>query len=46
MLHGLAGIDRKAAKTAGNARNKMQHGKSGTGLAKSDKISIFQRVYW
>jgi hypothetical protein len=44
MLHGTAGIDRKAPKTAGKPRNRMQHGKSAYAQIKFDKISIFQRV--
>ncbi|MFN9497367.1 MAG: hypothetical protein ACK54U_02130 [Sphingomonadales bacterium] len=46
MLHGLAGIDRKAPKMAGKLRNKMQHGISAPSNARFEKQSMFQRVYW
>lgn len=44
MLHGPAGIERKAAKTAVNPRNRVQHGKFGLDRAKFEKRSNFSRV--
>jgi hypothetical protein len=46
VLHGLAGIDRKAAKSAVKPRNKMQHGIWALNAAEFEKQSTFQRVYW
>jgi hypothetical protein len=46
MLHGLAEIDRKAAKTAGKAREKMQHNISAPSNVKLEKHSMFQRMKW
>ncbi|MDZ4317029.1 MAG: hypothetical protein U0989_19975 [Azonexus sp.] len=44
MLHGLAGIDRKATKLAGKLRNKMQHGISLPSKTGFEKHSMFQKV--
>jgi hypothetical protein len=44
MLHGLAGIGRKAAKSAGKPRNKMQHGIWALNAAEFEKQSTFQRI--
>jgi hypothetical protein len=44
MLHGLAGIGRKAAKLAGKPRNKMQHVIWALNVAEFEKQSTFQRV--
>lgn len=46
VLHGLAGIDRNAAKIAGKPRNKVQHGKSSSSRTTFEKIPNFQRVCW